>query len=116
MDKGKSWHIDNGILFIEKGFKPGKGFLPWFDDRDRITDLILEEGMEEIGREWCSYLGGVRTLELPHSLKAIGPGAFEDCTGIREAIIPEGVTSIGARAFMGCESLRRLSQISIVSD
>lgn len=108
MDNGKSWHIDNGVLFIGKGFKPGKGFLPWFDDRDRITGLILEEGMEEIGRDWCAYLKGIRSLELPRSLKRIGICAFEDCAGLREVIIPEGVVSIGERAFMGCESLRRL--------
>ena len=109
MEKGKGWHIEKGVLFIGKEFRRGKGFLPWFDDRDRITGLVLEEGLEKVGREWCAYLKGLRTLELPHSLKIIASGAFEDCSGIREVIIPEGVTTIGERAFMGCESLTELS-------
>jgi len=44
MDRGNDWHVDNGVLFVGKGFKPGKGFLPWFENRDHITGLILEEG------------------------------------------------------------------------
>lgn len=39
--KGKGWHIDDdGILFIGKDFKRGKGFLPWFNYRESVTGLI----------------------------------------------------------------------------
>lgn len=108
MEKGKGWHIEKGVLFIGKEFRRGKGFLPWFDDRDRITGLVLEEGLEEVGREWCAYLKGLRTLELPHSLKIIASGAFEDCSGIREVIIPESVTEINNSAFYECTDLEKV--------
>ena len=43
MREGKNWHIDDdGILFIGKGVKRGKGFLPWFNDRESITGLGFE--------------------------------------------------------------------------
>lgn len=58
MREGKSWHIDDdGTLFIGKDFKRGKGFLPCFDDRESITGLVLEEGMEETS---TGYRKGVR--------------------------------------------------------
>lgn len=115
--RGKGWHIDDdGILFIGKNFKQGKGFLPWFNHRESVTGLNLEEGIEVIGREWCAYLKRIKSLELPRSLKTISPGAFEDCSGIREVTIPEGVSAIGERAFMGCESLRRLSLPSTLTE
>ena len=71
MREGKGWHIDdNGTLFIWKGFKRGKGFLPWFNDRESIIGLVLEEGMVEIGRDWCAYLKGIKSLDLPPSRMA----------------------------------------------
>ena len=61
MREGKNWHID---------------------DADSVTALVLEEGMVEIGRDWCAYLKGIQSLELPRSLKRIGNCAFEDCAGL----------------------------------
>ena len=47
MREGKNWHIDDdGILFIGKDFQRGQGFLPWFNDADSVTALVLEEGIE----------------------------------------------------------------------
>ncbi len=50
----------------------------------------------------CSF---ITELTLPATVTTIEGNAFSGCTGITTVTIPEGVTSIGAGAFSGCSSL-----------
>ena len=79
---------------------------PWYAYRDRITNLILPEGLTSIGGGafyQCKYIS---RLELPSTVKSIGYEAFYECSGIRgQLILPEGLTSIGGSAFNGCSGL-----------
>ena len=56
--------------------------LPWYDDREDIAKVILEEGVTRIG-DYC----------------------FADCTNLASIVIPSTVTSIGEKAFENCTSL-----------
>ena len=53
----------------------------------------------------CSF---ITELTLPATVTTIEGNAFSGCTGITTVTIPEGVTSIGAGAFSGCTSLTSL--------
>ena len=65
--------------------------------------------MVEIGRDWCAYLKGIQSLELPRSLKRIGNCAFYECTELEKVILPESLTAIWGKAFRYCRSLREIT-------
>ena len=76
---------------------------PWYDYAP--TELVLEEGVTQIGKSafcGCDFKG---RLTLPKGLTQIGEGAFSNCYGLTGVTIPQGVTSIGDSAFLNCAGL-----------
>ena len=59
---------------------------PWWDYRNQITSVVLNEGVTYIGED-----------------------AFLDCNSLTEVVISESVTGIGERAFGGCDNLRSVT-------
>lgn len=62
-----------------------------------LTTLTIEEGITSI-----SNLGEchrLKTVNLPSTLKEIGPYAFENCPSLESITIPDGVVKIGSWAF-----------------
>ena len=87
---GLTWLLsDEGVLTVSgKGRMPdysGSALAPWYDYRDQITALEVEEGVTSIG----SY-------------------AFFDCTGLTSVSFPESLTKLGRSCFSGCDSLELL--------
>ena len=87
---GLTWLLsDEGVLTVSgKGRMPdysGSALAPWYDYRDQITALEVEEGVTSIG----SY-------------------AFFDCTGLTSVSLPESLTKLGRSCFSGCDSLELL--------
>ena len=76
--------------------------------RSAIKELVIEEGIVEIGEEAFHDCPNLTRVSLPDSLTYIGEGAFRNCSGLTAITIPSGVTSIGDAAFMGCVSLADL--------
>jgi len=87
---GLTWLLsDEGVLTVSgKGRMPdysGSALAPWYDYRNQITALEVEEGATSIG----SY-------------------AFFDCTGLTSVSLPESLTKLGRSCFSGCDSLELL--------
>lgn len=82
-----------------------------FKDYDRITSVVLPEGLERIEAD-AFYGTGVfnRDLEIniPTTVRSIGTTAFAD-TSIQDIVIPEGVTYIEDYTFFNCHSLRSIT-------
>ena len=80
------------------------GAAPWYQYRDRISSLVISEGITSVGSysfSGCSNISGA--LTLPETLERIGGSAFEKCKGFTGALnIPSGVTAVGTAAFSGC--------------
>ena len=84
---------DDGTLTISGSDMPdysygNNGFyytynVPWYNQRDKIKKVIIENGVTSIG----DY-------------------AFLDCSGLTSITIPNSVTSIKISAFMGCSALK----------
>jgi hypothetical protein len=97
-------------------------------DRNRLTGVVLPEGLEDLGADVfrnCSSLvsvefggnlvsigdrafqsSGLKTLELPDSLQTIGAYAFAE-TALETLELSPGLTSIGDYAF-SCRNLTRV--------
>ena len=127
------WSFDesSGILSIS-GCYPmrdyERGTAPWYDIRDRIKTVTIEQWVSHIGNYAfadCSSLVSVILsddvvsigryafhtcaslidVRFPPALYSIGEGAFGACTSLSVVIIPEGVTNIPFACFIGCSSL-----------
>ncbi|MCI5669357.1 MAG: leucine-rich repeat domain-containing protein [Oscillospiraceae bacterium] len=76
---------------------------------DYIGDLIIPDGVTEIGTSAFSHCSGLTSVSIPDSVTEIGSDAFRDCTGLTSITIPDSVTKIGIYAFSGCTSLTNVA-------
>ena len=73
--------------------------VPWFEQKNIITQIVVEEGITSIGNAAFSSCENLETVSLPDSLTEIGVGAFA-AAGMKEIELPENLTTIGMGAFM----------------
>ena len=64
-----------------------------------IDTLIIEPGVESIGRESFYWDYSIKSISLPTTLRTIRDMAFYNCSAINSLVIPEGVKTIGQSAF-----------------
>ena len=79
---------------------------PWYQSREKITTVILPEGLTSIGRYAFQDCVGLRQVALPQSVKQIEAFAFESCTALETIQFGDQLVTIGAYAFHDCDSLR----------
>lgn len=90
-----------------KRMEGGSVFNP-FKNRNKITEIIIEEGLEEIpdwAFEGCSEL---ERITIPGSVKRIGFNAFTKCSRLKQVEMEEGVSEIDNTAFRFCYDLQEL--------
>lgn len=116
---------EDGVLTIS-----GRGEIEykalWWNDK--VTKIVIEDGVTGIGRSAFCKFSSLETVEIPNSVTYIDNyafwicesltsvtmsdsvtrierEAFWNCTSLASIEIPNSVTSIGAGAFCGCASL-----------
>jgi len=97
----------NGKMTISgKGAMQDFGNAPWFSVINKITSLVIQTGVTNIGS--CAFFAGqfiTGNLTIPNSVTSIGDGAFYGCGFTGNLTIPNSVTSIGDYAFSYCYGL-----------
>ena len=113
---------------------------PWYEFRDEIQKVVIEEGMTNTGYgafrdlsitavslpnsleeiSWYSFNNCVKlkNVTLPGNLKLVAEKAFTGA-GLETVVIPEGVTKVGIDTFYGCENLKSVmlpSSIRVIDD
>ncbi len=81
------------------------GTRPWYDYKDNITSVVIENGVTSIGNSAFDGCAALTLVTISDSVTSIGQSAFESCTGLTSIEIPDRVTSIGQSAFDGCAAL-----------
>lgn len=84
--------------------------VPWYDYRDAITTVVVEEGITEIGTMNFANFTALTDVSLPKTLTTIAGGtanygAFKGCTALQSIALPMNLTTIEAMAFRGCTAL-----------
>ena len=80
-------------------------YTPWYISRSSIKEIVIEDGVQNIGRYEFSGCTGLTSITIPDSVTSIGDRVFSGCTGLASITIPGSVTSIGNYAFYNCTSL-----------
>ena len=74
-----------------------------------VKDLVIPEGVDEIGERAFVYCRGLTSVTIPNSVTTIGDRAFYGCTGLTSITIPNSVTTIGNYAFYNCIGLTSIT-------
>ena len=84
---------------------PYPNLAPWFFSREKIKNIIINNGVTSIGEKAFSGCSGLTSVTIPNSVTRIGGSTFKDCSNLISITIPSSVTSIGGSAFSGCSNL-----------
>ena len=106
-----TWVLDaNGVLTISGTgdmANYSSGTAPWYSYADRITSLLLNEGITTIGSYAfyrCTEMTG--DLVIPDSVTTISNYAFDTCAGFHGTLtLSENLTTLGAFAFLNCSGI-----------
>lgn len=82
---------------------------PWYDLRDSIKSVVVEEGVTGIGRYAFARCQNIVSVSLPEGLTSMGDHAFSVCTSLEEIVIPEGITVLKDGTFDSCGALRSVT-------
>ena len=73
--------------------------VPWFDSRESIKEVKIEEGVTNIGDFAFTYGTNIESVDLPGTITKIGRNAFYDCEKLASFVLQENVTNVGYGAF-----------------
>lgn len=112
-DEGNwTWSLEDGVLTISGTGKMAKFYergAPWYGERAKIHQIIIEDGINSIGDNAFYDCNNLININISNTVNQIGYSAFRKCASLSSVIIPDGVTSIEGRAFQGCSSLTSIN-------
>lgn len=73
----------------------------YYEYCDNLSEVVFEEGLEEIEDEAFFNCGRLKKIVFPSSLKKIGSKAFAGCRGLTEIEFEGSIEYIGSSAFEG---------------
>lgn len=79
---------------------------PWEKSKLAIKQVVIEEGITEIGASAFWHCINIKTVKLASTVEKIGYYAFGLCEELREIDFPDNLSVLGQRAFYGCYELR----------
>ena len=115
-----TWDLsDDGTLTISGSDMPNykenvNDRVPWYNRRDEIKKIVIENGVTNIGNYAFYYCTGLTSITIPNSVKSIGAAAFMRCSSLTSISIPESITSIGEDAFYGCYGIKEIYSWNIL--
>ena len=77
------------------------------EESNIIVPRINEEGYEvvELGEEAFKDVAFAKTIQLPSSVKMIGPKAFSGCISLESVTLPKDVEALYDECFYNCTAL-----------
>ena len=79
-----------------------------FENDERITRVVLESGVTEVGYAAFYWTENVAEVVIPDTVESIGYEAIYACHALEHIAIPASVVYIAPEAFNGCDSLSRV--------
>ena len=105
-----TWSINGGTLTISgSGAMPNYNSTsaPWYQYRNSITELVIENGVTTIGNYAFNECINIEiNLDFLDGITRIGTGAFLNCSKLPSLTIPNSLETIYSNAFSGCRNLK----------
>lgn len=134
-----TWSYNNGTITIS-----GSGYMydtyrfrDHIDVPDYVTNVVIEEGVENIANHAFDRLknlksvtlpsgmyqvgyfafaySGLESIDLPNSIVIIGENAFRDCSSLASVTLPDQYYEIKSHTFTGCSSLKSIELPGAIS-
>ncbi len=97
---------DNYVLTVS-GVGAMRSGAPWNSKYGTgITQVIVNEGVTNLGAEMLYNAVNLETLRLPQSLVSIDKSALKMCLKLKHVELPQGLKEIGSDAFSQCSSIK----------
>ena len=87
-----------GQMYIQANYRSLGGFTPWYDQKDQITTVIINNGVTNISPSAFADHVNLRSISIPGSVTTIGRSTFSNCS-LTSVTIPNTVTQIDEDAF-----------------
>ena len=78
---------------------------PWWNERNQIVSVEMEDGILNIGTCAFSRCERLEKIAIPDSVQEIGQDAFNGCVNLTSVSIPKGVSKIATGTFEDCVKL-----------
>ena len=80
-----------------------------FNSCDKLTDVILSEGLKAVKSYGFSDNTALESITLPESLETFGFAVFSGCDSLREVVLPKSVTKADSYALGACNEIARVT-------
>ena len=103
-----TWSLENNVLTIS-GTGPMANYFafnntaPWYSVVSKITDVVIEEGVTEIGEYAFTDMRSLERVSIPASLQSIHYQGFNNCGRLRDVYITD------LNAWMGIDGVSWLT-------
>lgn len=118
-----TWSYDAGTTTLTisgKGATKNYGIVstvPWESYKPNITNLVVEEGITEIGNYNFYNCTALVNVSLPSTLTILhgsgtmtaSYGCFQNCTSLQSITLPKNLTTIENCAFKDCTALKSIT-------
>ena len=100
---------ENGQTNLKNYWKVGGVLtLPWSEYAEQITEVVIEDGIHDIGQMAFYELPNLKCVTLGADIVEIRNYAFKNCTSLTQINL-ENVDFIREGAFYGCSGLEDLT-------
>ena len=96
----------SGKMYVQPN-RSFSSFIPWYDRRESVTTVIIQEGVTNISPSAFANHANLRSVRIAPSVTAIGMNAFNNCS-LTEIVIPNSVTVVEDDAFSGNDILTKV--------
>lgn len=72
----------------------------------QLSDVTLNEGLEDIDASAFSRDTAIKSIEIPSSVTTISANAFYACTGLKKVVFKGTPKTINSTAFADCSALK----------
>ncbi len=109
-----SFQEESGVLTISgSGEMPSYSYFvgycpPWEDLLDKITEVVVSEGITSISSDAFAACKNLTRVTLPSTLTTIHSGAFWYCESLKNISIPKNVSRIESNAWDHCTNLEEI--------
>ena len=97
-----------GHMKDDYDFYEGQNDIPYEYLAEYIHNIVIAEGIDNVGKYAFDYLYNVKNVSIPRSVTILDVDAFRGMTGLEEVFIPGTVQTLGNWLFADCINLKRV--------